>query len=109
MARMNVEKMTLKELLELQDTVADAIGRKRVEQRASLKAQIAALAAESGFSVEELLVGKRGRKAGNGASVEAKYRNTDNAEETWAGRGRQPRWLAAQLKKGVKLEKFLIN
>ena len=109
MARMNVEKMTLKELLELQDTVADAIGRKRVEERASLKAQIVALAAESGFSVEELLVGKRGRKVGNGASAEAKYRNPDNAEETWVGRGRQPLWLAAQLKKGVKLERFLIK
>ena len=109
MARMNVEKMTLKELLELQDTVAESIARKQVEERATLKARIAALAAESGFTVEDLLGAKRGRKAGNGASVEAKYRNPENAAETWAGRGRQPRWLVAQLANGAKIEKFLIK
>ena len=109
MARMNVEKMTLKELIELQDTVAETIARKRVEERASVKSQIIALAAESGFSVEELMVAKRGRKAGKGGIVAAKYRNPDNSAETWAGRGRQPRWLAAQLQKGAKLEKFLIE
>ena len=106
---MNVDKMTLRELLDLQETVGEAIAHRRVEERAALKSQIAALAAESGFTVEELIGAKRGRKPGSGGTVEAKYRNPDDTSETWAGRGRQPRWLAAQLKKGAKLEKFLIK
>jgi DNA-binding protein H-NS len=31
-----------------------------------------------------------------------------NTAETWTGRGKQPRWLVAQLEKGAKLEDFLI-
>ncbi|EPL5429774.1 TPA: H-NS family nucleoid-associated regulatory protein, partial [Acinetobacter baumannii] len=27
---------------------------------------------------------------------------------TWTGRGKQPRWLVAEIEKGAKLEDFLI-
>jgi DNA-binding protein H-NS len=37
-----------------------------------------------------------------------KYRNPDNPNETWAGRGLTPRWLAAAIKRGKKLEDFAI-
>ena len=33
----------------------------------------------------------------------------DNPSETWAGRGLRPRWLAAALKAGHKIEEFLIG
>ena len=40
---------------------------------------------------------------------ELKYRNPEKPEETWAGRGRKPFWLAAQLKKrGVTIKDFAI-
>ena len=38
----------------------------------------------------------------------AKYGNPDNKQETWTGRGRQPRWMAAKLKAGKKLEDMKI-
>ena len=38
-----------------------------------------------------------------------KYRNPDNPSETWAGRGKQPRWLRAQLRSGKKLDDFRIG
>jgi DNA-binding protein H-NS len=38
-----------------------------------------------------------------------KYRNPKNYSETWAGRGKQPRWLATQLRTGKKLTDFLIR
>ena len=37
------------------------------------------------------------------------YRNPDQPSETWAGRGRQPRWLVAQLKSGRRVEDFRIK
>ena len=37
-----------------------------------------------------------------------KYCNPAAPEETWSGRGKQPRWLAAALQSGHKLEDFLI-
>jgi DNA-binding protein H-NS len=41
--------------------------------------------------------------------VHAKYRNPDQPSETWAGRGKQPRWLVAQLKSGRRIEDFSIR
>jgi len=38
-----------------------------------------------------------------------KYRNPAKPEETWAGRGKQPRWLAAQLRSGKSLDDFRIK
>ena len=38
-----------------------------------------------------------------------KYRNPAEPKETWAGRGKQPRWLVAQIKSGKKLEDFRIT
>ena len=38
-----------------------------------------------------------------------KYRNPAQPSETWAGRGKQPRWLSAQLRSGKKLDDFRIK
>lgn len=38
-----------------------------------------------------------------------KYRNPAQPSETWAGRGKQPRWLTAQLRSGKKLDDFRIK
>ena len=43
-----------------------------------------------------------------GSFVAPKYRNPENASETWAGRGLKPRWLAAAIKSGKKQDDFLI-
>jgi len=42
-------------------------------------------------------------------AVVPKYRNPDRPSETWAGRGKQPRWLAAQLKSGKRIDDFRIR
>ena len=41
--------------------------------------------------------------------VSPKYRNPDQPSETWAGRGKRPRWLVAQLKSGRRIEDFSIR
>lgn len=58
-----------------------------------------------------------GRKSGpsprssalKGKKLKARYRNPKNHDETWAGRGLKPRWLANALKAGAKLESFAIK
>ncbi|SKA35148.1 DNA-binding protein H-NS [Enhydrobacter aerosaccus] len=49
---------------------------------------------------------KRSKLAGR--KVKPKYRNPANKSETWAGRGKQPRWLVAALKSGKKIQDFAI-
>jgi DNA-binding protein H-NS len=41
--------------------------------------------------------------------VEPKYRHPDNAELTWAGRGKQPSWLKEALASGLTREEMLIE
>nr|WP_308421748.1 H-NS histone family protein [Bradyrhizobium guangdongense] len=41
--------------------------------------------------------------------VKPKYRNPNLPHETWSGRGKQPKWLAAALRTGRSIEDFLIS
>jgi DNA-binding protein H-NS len=41
--------------------------------------------------------------------VVPKFRNPDRPSETWSGRGRKPLWLTAQLKRGKRIDDFLIE
>jgi DNA-binding protein H-NS len=38
-----------------------------------------------------------------------KFRNPEQPSETWAGRGKTPRWLATQLQSGKSKEEFRIS
>ena len=88
---------------------------------AKVRAKLTKLAKAEGYTVEELFgaaAPARGRKAATKASPKAgrklgkvapKYRNPDNAKDTWTGRGRQPRWMAELVAAGKKVEDFLIK
>src|ERR1700744_4508576 len=52
---------------------------------------------------------KDGRERRPYPRVLPKYQNPDKPSETWAGRGKRPRWLTAQLRSGKKLEDFRIR
>ncbi len=88
---------------------------------ATVRAKLVAAAAAEGYSLAELFgaaarksagrpakkaPARKGRKLGK---VAPKYRNPANPKETWSGRGKQPLWMAAQVKKGKKPEDFLIK
>jgi DNA-binding protein H-NS len=103
MATVNVDKMSLKELLDLQAKVDRAIGVARDREKAEVKQAMAALAEKRGFSVSELYGGR-----GRGKASTAKFVNPDNRAETWTGRGRKPNWLVAKLKKGANMSDFAI-
>ena len=88
-----------------------------------VRAQLTKLAKAQGYSVEELFGGAAPAARGRAAKatkapakavrklgkVAPKYRNPANPKETWSGRGKQPRWLAAHTAKGKKVEEFLIK
>ena len=99
---MALKTMSVAQLQDLKSKIASAISAKVTERRRELEAQLSKL---SGF-------GGRGGKAfgrgGRTGSVAPEYRNPENAAETWAGRGLKPRWLAAAIKSGKKLEDFAI-
>ena len=103
----DLEEMSVKELVDLHAKVKAAIADRHVTERAELKAKMVQLAADSGLSLEEVLGLRKGRAA-KGPSV-AKFRNPDDANDTWTGRGRKPNWLVERLKKrGTSMEDFKI-
>ena len=101
----SVEKMSYKELQELSLRVKKAMASVQDRERATLRQKMEALAAGAGFKLGDLF----GGRGGKGRTVAAKYVNPADPTETWTGRGRRPRWLAAKIKAGDKMEKFLIK
>ena len=102
MAELNLDALDIKELKRLQRNVTKAI--ETYDQRAKAKAlaELDAVASQHGFKLQELIGAKPGRTAA------PKYRHPENAELTWSGRGRQPRWIAEALKAGKSLDDFAI-
>ena len=95
--------MSVDRLMSLRDRVASALSAKVIEQRRTLESELAKL---TRFQGGTRLKGASGW--GARGKVAAKYRNPDNPAETWAGRGLKPRWLAAAIKSGKKMDDFLI-
>ena len=99
---------------ELNGVIAQAQQLIKAKRKSSVKqarAKVEQIAADLGMTVAELLEVKGDVKAVSTKEkkkVEPRYRNTANADETWTGRGKQPRWLAAQLAAGKQLADFLI-
>jgi DNA-binding protein H-NS len=106
MAAINVDKMSLKELITLEGKIKSAIAEARTKERGELKGKVAELAASLGFSVAEFF-GGRGYAKSKATGI-AKYANPDDATDTWTGRGRKPNWLVVRLKKGARLADFEI-
>lgn len=86
-----------------------------------IRAKIDALLQESGLTLDDIYHRRgvkhtkktKATKVNNplkGSTVAPKYRNPEDASQTWSGRGRQPRWIAEALKKrGVTLDSFVIG
>lgn len=102
------DKMSLKELVELEGKVQKAIAAARDRDRAELKRKMAEMAQDHGFSVTDLFGGGRGGKGAKKTVGVAKYANPDNRADTWTGRGRKPNWVVERLRKGGKLADFEI-
>jgi DNA-binding protein H-NS len=74
--------------------------------------------AEHGLTVADLAVATarktrgpnkaKGNDGRVGKPVAAKYRHPSTGD-TWSGRGLKPKWLAAALEVGAKIEDFLIT
>lgn len=105
MAAPNVDKMSLKELLDLEIKVKKAIAVARDREKVEMKQKVETLLAGAGFSMNELFGGRSSTK---GKTVAPKFANPENRSETWTGRGRKPRWLVAKLNKGAKMQDFAL-
>jgi DNA-binding protein H-NS len=90
----NFNRFTVEELWTLHVSVNQILERKIEQEKLRLENRLGRL---------------RGSKSTRYPPVLPKYRNPDRPSETWTGRGKQPRWLAAQLRSGRALDEFRIE
>lgn len=100
---MNLKSMTIDALVGLKGRIDAVLATKVQDERRSLESELAKLSRVDGARSRAMA----GR--GTRGKVAPKYRNPENPGETWAGRGLKPRWLAAALKAGMKMDDFLIG
>ena len=99
MPKVNLSGMNVEALMDLRKRVEEML----FEHRAQLQKQL--------DKMEALVGGRRVARGGGsalkGRKVPPKYRGPSG--ETWAGRGARPLWLVAAIKRGKKLDDFLVD
>jgi DNA-binding protein H-NS len=97
----HLSDMSLDELWVLHEQITALLSSKILKERARLEKRLSELHLQTAATLDA--PAKRSYPP-----VLPKFRNPVRPSETWAGRGKQPRWLVAALKKGKRLEDFRI-
>jgi DNA-binding protein H-NS len=103
MQRDDLASMSTDELWTLQQTIAASLVAKLTVEKKALEDRLRQLGKQSHAEQVGEIPGRRPYP-----TVVPKYQNLENPSETWSGRGKQPRWLSAQLRSGKKLNDFRI-
>jgi DNA-binding protein H-NS len=109
MATIDLSKYDLSELKGLQYDIDREIKGRQQQEVKKAREEILSIAQRVGLSPEELLAGSKGGKAGTSQPGKAQYRNPADEQQTWTGRGRQPKWVADALADGKTLEELRIR
>ncbi len=104
MAKLNLDKLSVDELQQLQKDAAKAIANYEERKRTEALAELEKVAQKHGYKLADLAGGKKAAKAAS----PAKYRHPENPALTWTGRGRQPKWIKEGLEAGKSLDDFAI-
>jgi DNA-binding protein H-NS len=112
--KFNLPSLSTDELWALHEEIGAMLSKRITTEKRELEARLARL---NRSSISDRAITKRAAwQNGERRPVRRKYppvlpkfQNPTDPSETWAGRGKQPRWLVAQLKAGRKMNDFLIN
>jgi DNA-binding protein H-NS len=102
--QVDLDKMSYSELQKLSKDVAKALSTYEDRRRREALAEMQEVARKHGVDMSEVLGAPRGK----GSKSPAKYRNPDDPEQTWTGRGRKPNWVNSALNSGKSLEDLSI-
>jgi len=110
MEKMNIEAMPLDDLWSLHERIGKLLSERIVAEKRQLEARLVRLnrgQAVRGYQLDRVKE-KPERPRRKYPKVFPKYQNPMAPFETWAGRGKQPRWLVSALKDGRKIADFEI-
>jgi DNA-binding protein H-NS len=111
--KLNLEAMSIDEMWRLHEELNRVLSARLTSEKRQLEKRLAQLQQEKDTRVGEATDAQplegRSRERRKYPRVYPKYRNPKEPSETWSGRGKTPRWLAAALKTGRSIEEFKIN
>ncbi|WP_201618276.1 H-NS family nucleoid-associated regulatory protein [Psychrobacter urativorans] len=101
---MNLDNLNVDELRAITENAQQLITQKQHQNLHDAYIQFEKIAKDSGSTIEEIL--KAGESLEKKRNI--KYRNTEDSNETWTGRGRKPTWLVDALAAGRDIEDFAV-
>ena len=104
MNRNDFKSMSTDELWALHEEIAARLAASLLAEKRVLENRLKQLKGSGEVERQSASTGRRPYPA-----VVPKFRNPDRPSETWAGRGKTPRWLAAKLKSGKRIDDFRIR
>jgi DNA-binding protein H-NS len=109
----DISKLNEVQLTALMAKVQARLQELQLEKVARVRDKVIAMITSEGMDYAELMehtsFARRKKSASRRGKVAAKYRNPADRSQTWSGRGRQPRWFKAALKKGKTERSLLIR
>jgi DNA-binding protein H-NS len=102
MKHSNFEKMSVDELWTLHERIASILTTKMEAEKRELENRLGELNRQYGSSSNE----DRSRRPY--PKVLPKFQNPAQPYQTWAGRGRQPRWVSELLRAGTSIDDLRI-
>ena len=103
MKRHDFNSISVDELWALRSEISSVLASRIAAEKAKLEKRLRQLQSSSISS------GRPQRHRRPYPQVLPKYRNPAKPVETWAGRGKQPRWVTEQLRSGKNLDDFRIR
>lgn len=102
---MDISSLSLAELKKLEAQATQEIKTRQKGELEKARAEMLAIAQRVGVPLTQLIAGAPKNAAkGEKKIVAALYRNPDNHEQQWSGRGRQPLWVKSWLERHQSLD-----
>jgi DNA-binding protein H-NS len=106
MKRCDYKTMSVDQLWIVHEKITAMLAEKIISERSSLENRLRQL--NQGVHTAKVRP-DRERARRPYPTVFPKFQNPAQPSETWAGRGKQPRWLSAQLRSGKQIDDFRID
>ncbi len=105
MSQVDLEKLSLEDLVYFEKNAKSLIKQKQREKLQEAYGKFQEIAKEYNTTVDE--IAKVGKAVKNKRPI--KYQDPANPKQGWSGQGRTPGWLMAYIEQGKKLEDFLVK
>jgi len=107
--KVKLDKLSIKELNTLLKDAEKQIETRKKTELKTVRKQVKEFIKENGYTPADIFPALKASKTSATKKVAPKYQNPKDADQTWTGRGRKPKWVEEQLNKGKKLTSLMIK